>query len=88
MSAHHHLLLHKSDDADTVTVNIAVVYDNSGFNPTAEAGKLLDALLSLPVETRRAFYTLLTQEMFDGFTAAPSPKPKVHPWPPKPRIPQ
>ena len=49
------------------------------FDPLGDAAKIADALLELPVETRRAFYTLLTQEMFDTFNSAPRPKPKYSP---------
>lgn len=45
------------------------------FDPVGDAVKIVDALLELPVETRRAFYTLLTQEMYDGFNAAPNNAP-------------
>lgn len=49
------------------------------FNPAEDAAKIADVLLDLPVETRRAFYTLLTQEMYEGFNAAPRPEPRYSP---------
>jgi len=44
-----------------------------------EAAEVLDALLELPAETRRALYNLITGEFCESFNAAPRPKPRYSP---------
>jgi len=56
------------------------------FDETKDAAEVLDALLTLPVDLRRALYTLITQDFADSFNGAPYQKStRTHPWPPRSR---
>lgn len=90
MSAPRHVFITRAEASDGVVLHIVAAPESvlrGSLDHEAEAGAIIDALLELPVETRNAFYLLLTTEHAEGFCAAKRPKAKRHDWPPTPRRP-
>lgn len=82
--------LTKAPTSPGVHVFISDAAGGSGYAPASEAAKVFDALLELPVETRRALQLLIHEnaDTFCGATKAKGAKTKRHDWPPKPRRPE